>query len=138
MAHASVLDQSQPSAPDSVAQSFLACLKTARHETWPYDHWLLEDPLPQDYCDDIASLPFPPPDDPVFDGRRETNNASRVYFTAENQARFEVCRRLVEGFKDPAVKQTIEAVTAGAADSQDVGVGIVLPEPLGRQRAVVP
>ncbi len=97
--------------PDPVAASFLACLKNARHETWPYDYWLLEAPLPDGYCDDIAKLPFPPPEGAVFDGKRETNNALRVYFTPENQLRFEVCRRVVEGFQDPMVKQAIEQTT---------------------------
>ena len=96
---------------DPVATSFLACLKGARHETWPFDYWLLDNPLPDGHCDDIANLPFPPPEGAVFDGKRATNNALRVYFTPENQAKFQVCRRVVEGFQDPSVKQAIETST---------------------------
>ncbi|MDP6517415.1 MAG: 2OG-Fe(II) oxygenase [Alphaproteobacteria bacterium] len=92
-------------------ESFLACLGNASHETSPFDYWLLENPLPEGYCDDIANLPFPPPEGAVFDGKRETNNALRNYFTPENQAKFEVCRRVVEGFQDPRVKTAIEAAT---------------------------
>ncbi len=44
-----------------VAESFLACLQGARHETSPFDYWLLENPLPEGYCEAIANLPFPPP-----------------------------------------------------------------------------
>jgi hypothetical protein len=94
-----------------VANSFLACLKTARHQGSPFDHWLLEKPLPNGYCEDIAKLPFPPPEGAVFSGKRETNNAQRIYFTPENQARFEVCRRVVEGFQDPYVKEAIVEAT---------------------------
>lgn len=94
-----------------VAESFLACLRGARHETSPFDYWLLENPLPAGACEAIADLPFPPPEGAVFNGRRETNNAQRAYFTPGNQAEFEVCRRVVEGFQDPSVKQAIEAVT---------------------------
>ncbi len=96
---------------DPVVASFLACLKGARRETWPFDYWLLDNPLPDGYCDDIANLPFPPPEGAVFDGKRETNNALRVYFTPENQAKFQVCRRVVEGFQDPSVKKAIETST---------------------------
>jgi hypothetical protein len=98
-------------APDPVAEAFLACLRAARHETRPYDHWLLEGALPERDCDDIAALPFAPPEDAVFSGRRETNNSLRVYFTPENQTRFPVCRRVVEGFQDPRVRRTIEETT---------------------------
>lgn len=104
-------------ASDPVADSVLACLTAARHQTSPYDHWLLEDTLPQGYCDDIAGLPFAPPEVDEFNGRRETHNALRVYFNPENQARFEVCRRVVEGFQNPAVRATIEETTG--ADLSD-------------------
>ncbi len=96
---------------DPVVESFLPCLTNARHETSPFDYWLLENPLPEGYCDDIANLPFPPPEGAVFNGKRETNNALRVYFTPENQAKFEVCRRVVEGFQDLSVKKAIEEAT---------------------------
>lgn len=98
-------------APSATAAAFLACLKAARHETWPYDHWLLENALPAEDCDAIAALPFAPPDGAVFNGKRETNNATRVYFTPENQARFPVCRRVVQAFQAPEVLRAIEAAT---------------------------
>ncbi len=106
-----------PVTPDPVADSFLAALKAARHETVPYDHWLLEEMLPPGDCAEIAGLPFSPPDGVQFNGRRETNNATRVYFNAENQARFPVCRRVVAGFRNPAVRQAIEDTTG--ADLSD-------------------
>ena len=100
-----------------VAGSFLACLSTARHETSPYDYWLLEDTLPEGFCEAITDLPYQPPEVEEFNGRRETHNALRVYFNSENQAKFEVCRRVVEGFQDPVVRRTIEEVTG--ADLSD-------------------
>ena len=96
------------------AECFLACLNRARHEARPFDHWLLEEALPAGYCEAIAGLPFAPPRDAQFDGRRETNNATRVYFTPENQARFEVCKRVVDCFQAPAVRAAIEAATGAA------------------------
>lgn len=100
-----------PTPSDPVAGSFLSCLERAQHETSPFDYWLLDKPLPDGTCDDIAALPFPPPEGAIFDGKRETNNALRIYFTPENQEKFAVCRRLVEGFQKPGVKKTIEQAT---------------------------
>lgn len=94
-----------------VGEHFVDSLMHATHIAQPYDYWLLENALPQASVDAIASLPFAPPTGAVFDGRRESNNSSRVYFTAENQARFPVCRDVVEAFSDPAVVRTIELVT---------------------------
>ena len=94
-----------------VVETFLTCLKNARHETWPFDYWLLDNALPDQDCDDIANLPFAPPDGAVFNGKRETNNATRVYFTPRNQESFDVCHRVVDGFQAPVVRETIESVT---------------------------
>ncbi len=97
--------------PGPVEASFLASLEKSAHQTSPFDFWLLEDVLPQGFAADIANLPFDPPADTVFNGRRETNNATRVYFTPENQARFDVCEQLVAGFKSPRVMAAIERET---------------------------
>ena len=102
---------------DAATGSFLACLRNARHETWPFDFWLLENPLPEGFCDDIANLPIPPPEGAVFNGKRETNNTQRIYFNRENQAKFEICRRVVDSFHDPIVKKAIEETTS--ADLSD-------------------
>ena len=71
-----------------ISGAFLAALRRAEHRREPFDYWLLEDVLPETVCDAIADLPFSPPDNATFDGRRETNNARGVYFTLENQQRF--------------------------------------------------
>jgi len=98
-------------APLSVADSFLACLVKAEHVTQPFDYWLLQCPLPEADVDAIVGLPVPPPTDAVFNGRRETNNSQRIYFTPENQQKYPVCRRIAEGFNDRRVRATIERTT---------------------------
>ena len=113
---------SKQGAAGPVAEAFLACLGDARRETWPFDYWLLENPLPAGYCEAVANLPFAPPDGAVFNGKRETNNDLRAYFTPENQAQFEVCRRIVHGFRAPAVISAIEAATG--ADLSDAHLRI--------------
>ena len=87
--------------PNPVADSFLACLARSAHIPSPYDYWLLEGALPEEDVSAIAALPFAAPADIVFNGKRETNNATRVYFTPENQARFPVCQALGGGVSRP-------------------------------------
>ncbi|MCB1548502.1 MAG: 2OG-Fe(II) oxygenase [Hyphomicrobiaceae bacterium] len=101
----------EPVDGEAVVQSFLSCLQRARHETKPFDFWLLEDALPIEDANGIVALPFAPPAEILFNGKRETNNATRVYFTPENQARFPVCARVAAGFDDPRVRRTIEEST---------------------------
>ena len=97
--------------PNAVGAQFLDCLARSRHVTEPFDYWLLERALPDATVSAIAGLPFAPPSASVFDGRRESNNSTRVYFSKENQARFAVCRDVVEGFNHPAVMAAIERET---------------------------
>ena len=94
-----------------VAESFLACLARSRHVTEPFDFWLLDGALPEADIDAIASLSVAPPADVVFNGRRETNNSSRMFFGAEAQETHPVCRRVVDGFKDARVIAAIEKET---------------------------
>ncbi len=96
---------------NSVAWSLLDCLRNLNHISRPFDHWLLTNALPEGFCEALTSLPFKLPQDNVFNGKRETNNSTRIYFTPENQAKFVVCRRVVEGFKDAGVKSAIEEAT---------------------------
>ncbi|HEY7670075.1 MAG TPA: 2OG-Fe(II) oxygenase [Hyphomicrobium sp.] len=97
-----------------VAESFLACLARAKHVTEPFDYWLLDGALPEGDVDAIANLPIATPKEVVFNGRRETNNSSRMFFGKEAQEQYPVCRRVVEGFKDPRVIGEIEAETGAS------------------------
>ena len=98
-------------APNAVARQFLDCLAGSERRTSPFRYWLLMDALPSETVDAIAALPFDPPGQAQFDGRRETNNSTRVYFSSENQMRFAVCREVAEAFKHPLVTAAIERET---------------------------
>jgi hypothetical protein len=122
MTSATTLSHDGSTGPNSVARSFLDCLDRAQHETRPFDYWLLQDALPCDDVKAILQLPFAPPTDSVFNGRRETNNATRVYFTRENQQTFSVCRRVVTGFNDPRVRKVIETKTGTDLSNADLRI----------------
>ena len=98
-------------APNAIGQQFLRCLDRSDRHTQPFRYWLLADVLPAGAADAIAALPFAPPTTTDFDGRRETNNSTRVYVTPENQQRFAICRALAEAFKHPLVTRAIERET---------------------------
>ena len=105
---------SQPSTSTSTSTSnpntlaFLECMELTPTQTDLYLHWLLEKPITDAACKAIAGLPFAPPENLIFNGKRETNNTTRVYFNKENCEKFEVCRDLVETFKDPSIITAIE------------------------------
>lgn len=103
------MDQITP--PSPAAAHFIACLDRARHVKEPYSYWLLDNALPERCIDGIATLPFPPPQGAIFNGRRETNNSTRVYFSPENQERFPVVREVTGVFRDPNVVRRLEQVT---------------------------
>ena len=108
-----------PTQVGSGAAQFLNCLAKARHVSTPYDYWLLKEPLPGAACDAIAELPIAPPASARFDGRREANNATRLYFTPELQARYAVCRDVADTFRNAEVKAQIAATTgAKIADAK--------------------
>lgn len=96
---------------DPVAGAFIDALQRSDHRTDPFDFWLLDDVLPNGFCEAIASLPFAPPEDIEFDGRRETNNSTRVFFSPDVQQSYVVCRRMADGFSDPQVIEAIEILT---------------------------
>jgi hypothetical protein len=101
----------------SCASHFLDSLRNAAHINAPFDYWLLDNILPIAAIDAVAALPFPPPSGMVFNGRRESNNSARIYFTPENQAKFPVCREITDVFSDAHVISTLEQTT-GADLSQ--------------------
>ena len=75
----------------------------------PYDYWLLSDLLPTEMIAAIGALPFAPPI-AGFDGRRETNNASRHYFTPETRRVRPVIGDVIDLFSEPAVIAALSAL----------------------------
>lgn len=104
--------------PNPVGVQFLSCLARSQHVSDPFNYWLLADALPQATIDGIVALPYAPPSTSVFDGRRESNNSTRVYFSKENQARYPVCREVADAFNHPSLIAALEKRTG-----QDLSTG---------------
>lgn len=104
---------------NTVSEAFLISLANSEHYTSPYDYWLLDNTLPLSVLNDIVNMPFEKPTNMEFNGKRESNNSKRVYFSVENQAKFPVCKKLADAFNSDILKRTIEKVT-GADLSQAI------------------
>jgi hypothetical protein len=103
------MDQLTP--PSPAALQFIKCLDRSRHVREPYDYWLLADALPERLLGDIVGLPFAPPAGGLFNGKREANNSTRVYFDPANQKRYEVVREVTDIFRSPQVVRRLEQLT---------------------------
>ncbi len=92
----------------AVTRQLTQALGAARRSKLPFRHWLIADALPADIRDDIAALPFAPPaiDDTL--GKRETNNSTRVFFSAASRARFPVCEAVGAALQGGVVVDRVE------------------------------
>ena len=93
---------------DTVSACFLRCLERSRLSETPYNHWLLSEALPEEDADAIAALPWGPPRVSDTYGKRETNNASRTYFSEENRAEYPVCETVAQAFQGRPVVEAIQ------------------------------
>ena len=80
-----VSDHALPVGAREIEVHFIKALTQSTRITSPYSHWLLENALPDLTARHIASLPFESPRVMTHDGRRESNNSSRVYFTTRSE-----------------------------------------------------
>ena len=90
-----------------IVKAFRECATGAE----PYSHWLLDDVLPEETGHAVAQLPFQAPDIGDTEGKRETHNAFRIFFSEENQERHPVCKKVAEAFQHPETVAVIEEVT---------------------------
>ncbi len=93
---------------NTIAESFVACLKNADRKNEPFRFWLLKDPLPDAVGRTVVELPIDPAPIEGTLGRRETNNASRVHASQKNQQTHAVFQDLATAFQDDAVIEAIE------------------------------
>ena len=87
-----------------IAETVARAAGGAERRDAPFRHWLLTDILPPGVGAAICGLPIPAPAIADTLGKRETNNATRTHFGAENRARFPVCDDLARALQQgPAV-----------------------------------
>ena len=67
----------------------------------PYRHWLLKDALPADVARAVTLLPISPTAIEDTQGRRDSHNSSRTFFTRENCQKLAVCDVIALAFQSP-------------------------------------
>ena len=97
-----------------VTRQLVHALDAAEATAFPFRHWRIGDVLPEPARTAIAALPFAPPVVAETLGKRETNNATRLFFSAENRAAFPVCEALAAALQSSAVIDRLQALCAVA------------------------
>jgi len=94
-----------------ITKTFLNSLHHAGHHNHPYDHWLLDHCLTEDMVDAIISLPIAPAHIDDTNGRRETNNVTRIHFGAQYRNQHAVMDTLAKTFQSQPVVDALKSVT---------------------------
>ena len=110
-----------PSSLD-IEDTFITALARSKRLKSPYHHWLLEEALPDTIADEIAALPFEAPREMTHDGKRESNNSKRVYFTPDAQKQFPVIDAFTSAFDSLAVRKALKDETGAKLDDAHLRV----------------
>jgi hypothetical protein len=94
-----------------VIAGLTASLHRSRRHDVPYPHWLPEHCLPEDIADALNALPIAPARIGETQGRRETHNASRVYFNEDNRRRYAVMDILARAFQSRELVDAVQTHT---------------------------
>ncbi len=98
----------QMSNADAIKEKFLQSLDQSRIGTEPFRHWYLSDVFPEESCSAIKALPFDPPRIEDTEGKRETHNSTRTFFSVDWRRRFDVCRDMAEALQSKATVRKLE------------------------------
>ena len=75
----------------------------------PFRHWLLRDVVPASLAAEICALPVAPPHVADTHGKRETNNATRTYFSPTARWNWPAAQVIADAFQ---TRPTIAAIEA--------------------------
>lgn len=86
-------------------------LRAAERRDEPYRHWLLSDLLDRESWEALMALPISIPAGLDFNGTREANNQSRIYFNPPFRQAHPVAEYLAAAFDGPALRGVLAEVT---------------------------
>ncbi len=86
------------------------CLQRSRVGETPFRHWLLDGVLPANCLAAIDALPAEPAEIGDTNGRRETHNATRLFFGVPARQEHTVCHDLATALQSQGVVTAIEAL----------------------------
>lgn len=94
---------------ETARDHFCRSLDSSAEGGEPFRHWLLADVLPDEVCAAIRELPVAARQIADTNGRRETHNSTRIFFSAQTLGRFEVCRALAGALQS---RQAVDRISA--------------------------
>ena len=92
----------------AIREAFIGALDASQKRTDPFRHWLLEQVFPADACVSLENLAFAPPTASDNEGKRETYNDERHFFSPDNRAKIPMFGEIAEALQDPATVAAIE------------------------------
>jgi hypothetical protein len=105
-----------------VQASLMTAFATARADSDPYRHWIVDGVFPPGMSSTLGRLPFPLPELGGLSGKRELHNDQRHYFDAGNIARFPVCGAVADALQSSCVVRAIERATGASLSGAYVRV----------------
>jgi hypothetical protein len=91
-----------------VAKTISNSFNSAVEKNTPYQYWLFENALPLEYCEEIISLPINPPQEYDNNGKRDSRNDLRRFFSPEMRADYSVMDKVALAFQNKQVTGSIE------------------------------
>lgn len=97
-------------------KTLVAAIRDAEGFDAPYPHWFVKDLFGADTLAALQTLPFAAPELGGVSGTREVHNATRVYFSARNQATHPVCADVAAAFQSRVAVEAIARVFGADLD----------------------
>jgi len=111
-----------PDSADEIRATIVKSFKTSKHTDKPYDNWVLDDVLPEATARAVLELPFPAPVIDDTEGKRDTHNSTRVFFSTENQEKYPVCKAIAEALQHPETVAAIKEATGADLDGSSLRI----------------
>jgi hypothetical protein len=105
-----------------IQRTFLSSLQHHHRDDAPYPHWFLNDCLPDAVVDALTSLPFKPVEIEDTQGKRETNNDTRIHFGEQNRTRHPVMDHLSGVFQDQKTVDALRSLTGAALEGTSLRI----------------
>ncbi|MCT8971780.1 2OG-Fe(II) oxygenase [Microbaculum marinisediminis] len=111
-----------PNSADEIRETIIRSFRGSAHHDRPYSHWILDEVIPLASARMIPELPFPAPVIDDTEGKRDTHNSTRVFFSEENQAKYPVCKAIAEALQHPETVAAIKDVTGADLDGSSLRI----------------
>ena len=95
----------------TVADRFIANLEGGDVFADPFRHWIMREVFPDAIARELDGIEVPAGEDLDYGGQRECNNAQRVFFSPDVQARNPAAAAVAGALADPRTVAAIERVT---------------------------